>query len=130
MLGGAPGNLHGKRCHRLTIALPAWSLVHLAIRAAEDAGYSGERRLRVVDSGEHRHPAVQAADPQNLRDRRPWRDEAETAPCRVGLVGDLDKGAEPAGVAEGQAGQVEQQQAAGTMPISFCRASVCSRIAS
>jgi len=41
------------------------------------------------------------------------RDEAETAPCRVGLVGDPDKGTEPARVAEGQAGQVEQQQPGG-----------------
>ena len=56
------------------------------------------------------HPAVQAGDPEDLRDRRLRRDEGETAPCRVGVVGDPDEGAEPAGVAEGQAGQIEQQQ--------------------
>ena len=72
--------------------------------------YGRAERQCVVDGGEHRHPAVQAADPQYLRDRRPRRDEAETAPCRIGLVGDPDEGAEPAGVAEGQAGQVEQHQ--------------------
>ncbi len=67
-------------------------------------------RQCVVDGGEHRQPAVQAGDPQDLRDRRPRRDEAETASRRVGAVGDPDEGAEPAGIAEGQAGQVGQQQ--------------------
>ena len=36
---------------------------------------------------------------------------AERHPCRIGVVGDLDEGAEPTGIAEGQAGQIEQQQA-------------------
>ena len=38
------------------------------------------------------------------------RDEREAASCPVGLVGDPDQGAEPTSVAEGQAGQIEQQQ--------------------
>ena len=67
-----------------------------------NADWRRAERQRVVDGREHRHPAVQAADPQDLRDRRLRRDEAETAPNRVGLVGNPDEIAEPAGVTEGQ----------------------------
>jgi hypothetical protein len=34
------------------------------------------------------------------------REEGKTAPCRIGVVGDLDEGAESAGVTKGQAGQI------------------------
>jgi len=44
--------------------------------------------------------SVQAPDPQYPRGQRPRREEAEIAPCRIGLVSDPDEGAEPAGVAE------------------------------
>jgi hypothetical protein len=52
-----------------------------AVLAGRVAGCSCEKRPGVVDSGEHRHPAVQSADPQYLRHRWPRRNEAETVPA-------------------------------------------------
>jgi hypothetical protein len=67
-------------------------------------------RAYLVHGGEHRQPVVQAGNPQNRRHVRPRRDEAIPAPCRIGIVGDPDKRAQPPGVAEGHASQIEQQQ--------------------
>ena len=67
-------------------------------------------RVYLVHGGEHGQPVVQAGDPQNRRHVRLRCDEAIPAPGRVGIVGDPDKRAQPPGVAEGHAGQIEQQQ--------------------
>ena len=67
-------------------------------------------RQGVVDGREYRHPLIQAADPQDLRHLGLRCDEAIAAPGLVGVVGDPDQGAEPTGVAEGQPGEVEEEQ--------------------
>jgi hypothetical protein len=73
---------------------------------------SGDREVLqgVVDGGEDWQPLVQSADPHYFCHLRPRGDQAIAAPFLVGVVGDLDEGAEPPGVAEGQIAQIEQQQ--------------------
>src|SRR5229473_6673457 len=68
-----------------------------------------EAQAGLVAGREYLQPLVQAGDPQDLRDERLGRDEAVTAACCFGLVGDPDEGTQPACVAEGQAGQIEEQ---------------------
>ena len=67
-------------------------------------------RPGVVDGREYRHPLIQTADPQDLRHLGLRCDEAIAAPGLLGVVGDPDQGAEPPGVAEGQPGEVKEEQ--------------------
>jgi hypothetical protein len=64
-------------------------------------------RERVIDGRERWYPAVQAADAQHLRHWWLRRDETVTASGRAGPVSDPHEGAEPVGVAERQAAQIE-----------------------
>jgi hypothetical protein len=74
------------------------------------AGHGGEALHGVADGRENRQPLVQAADLQHFRHPRLQCDQLIAAPSTVGVVGDLDEGAEPTDVAKRQAAQIEQQQ--------------------